>query len=166
MYVLAMVGSTQIGNGGTSFDTMTAGVSQLIHAYGRRLDSETGSVNIQNLSKKIDQGLPLMWGMFIVDKLNTDLTSRATARAAVTDWAAYKKSLEPKRNAAKSIVTKVKDDHGVAINNGHMCMIIGYNSKTNEIAISDSWGPEFGERWITVEEAQAISQGAFYTVSW
>ena len=28
-----------------------------------------------------------------------------------------------------------------------------------ELATSDSWGPEFIERWITVEEARALSQG-------
>jgi hypothetical protein len=45
-------------------------------------------------------------------------------------------------------------------------MIIGYNKKTNELAITDSWGPNYAERWITVEEAQAISQGILSQVSW
>jgi hypothetical protein len=41
---------------------------------------------------------------------------------------------------------------------GHICLIIGYNQKTREIAISDSWGPETTERWMTEEEAKQIKQ--------
>jgi hypothetical protein len=43
-------------------------------------------------------------------------------------------------------------------------MIIGYNRETGEIAISDSWGPEFAERWLTLEEAEAISQGSVTSI--
>jgi hypothetical protein len=49
---------------------------------------------------------------------------------------------------------------------GHACMIIGYNEETEEIATSDSWGPEFEERWMTVEEAEAISQGTMQILKW
>jgi len=34
-------------------------------------------------------------------------------------------------------------------NNGHVCLLIGCNRKTAELT----------ERWITVEEARALSQG-------
>jgi hypothetical protein len=45
------------------------------------------------------------------------------------------------------------------VNNSHVCILIGSNRKTGEPATSDSWGPEFTERWITVEKARALSQG-------
>jgi hypothetical protein len=44
-------------------------------------------------------------------------------------------------------------------NNGYVCLLIGCNRKTEELATSDSWGPKFTERWITVGEARALSQG-------
>ncbi|MFU8849223.1 MAG: hypothetical protein ACNA77_10980, partial [Opitutales bacterium] len=47
---------------------------------------------------------------------------------------------------------------------GHLCLIVGYNDKTNEIAVSDSWGPRFELRWITANEADAVSNGRFYIV--
>jgi len=47
---------------------------------------------------------------------------------------------------------------------GHVCMITGYNAATDELCISDSWGPGFEERWITPEEAQAVSQHNFYVI--
>jgi hypothetical protein len=43
-------------------------------------------------------------------------------------------------------------------------MITGYNETTGELAISDSYGPGFEERWMTVEEAAAVSQGLFYVI--
>jgi hypothetical protein len=47
----------------------------------------------------------------------------------------------------------------------HVALIIGYNKETNEIAFSDSWGEQYKERWITLEEAEVICQGRFYAVS-
>jgi hypothetical protein len=44
-------------------------------------------------------------------------------------------------------------------NNGHVCLLIGCNRETAELTTSDSWGPELTERWITMEEARAFSQG-------
>jgi len=48
---------------------------------------------------------------------------------------------------------------------GHMRMIIGYNEQTGEIAFSDSWGAVGEERWMTQEEAQAISQGGYQYIN-
>lgn len=72
--------------------------------------------------------------------------------------AAYAQALKPRR--------KIGDRMRTDTQNGHMCMIIGYNAATGEIAISDSWGPQFAERWMTVEEANAISQRQFTVVNW
>ena len=49
---------------------------------------------------------------------------------------------------------------------GHACLIIGYNKATNEIAITDSWGPRFTERWVLAEAAQKISQDEFWVLAW
>ena len=46
----------------------------------------------------------------------------------------------------------------------HCTMIVGYNKETGEIAFSDSWGERFAERWVRIEEAQAVSKGAFYVI--
>ncbi len=155
MYVLAMAGSTEVG-GGTSLAGMMAGVSDAVRAAGRRLTTGGGRVTAQTVARTIDKGLPIMWGMFVVEDLNRAITNRSRQRGSVTDWDAYKEMLKPLRQAARRIQTDVDD--------AHMCMIIGYNADTREIAISDSWGPMFAERWITEEEANAISAGQFYIV--
>jgi hypothetical protein len=43
-------------------------------------------------------------------------------------------------------------------------MIIGYNKITGEVAVSDSWGPEYEERWILGVEATQVSQGTMTVI--
>jgi hypothetical protein len=74
----------------------------------------------------------------------------------MTDPEAWAASLEPAQKAAK--------DWPADPEAGHVCMIIGYNEKTGELAVSDSWGPQFAERWITADEAKAVSQDRFFVI--
>ena len=41
----------------------------------------------------------------------------------------------------------------------HVCLLIGYNRVTGELAFSDSWGPDFAERWLPAAAVQAVSSG-------
>ncbi len=79
-------------------------------------------------------------------------------RRKVTDWAEWKKTIEPFRASAKTIQPDFKA--------GHLRMIIGYNSNTKEVAISDSWGERMAERWLTLEEANATSMGMLSIIKW
>ena len=156
MYVLAMAGETGAG-GGTSIPAIVSGARESIIRGGRRLDSENGKISVRTVEKYINRGLPLMWTMYSMDSVNGDLNARMTKRTESTDPADWLKVLEPVRKSAKKISTDVKQ--------GHMCMIIGYNEKTREIAVSDSWGPGFAERWMTEEEANAVSQGQLMAIN-
>jgi hypothetical protein len=156
MYVLAMAGQTSAG-GGTNVQSMMAGAKEVVSRNGHWLETRSGRISPQTVSRFIDAGRPVMWTMFVVDSLHKNITYRSAQRRTVTDWTTYKEMLKPWRKAALRLRTSPE--------NGHMCMIIGYNVATNEIAISDSWGPEFAERWITEEEANAISQGSLTVVN-
>lgn len=156
MYVLAMAGDTGAG-GGTSIAAIINGVRESVMRGGRRLDPENGKISVHTVQKYINRGLPLMWTMYSMDAVNAELNSRMDGRAAMTDPLEWRKSLDPARKAAKKISTNAK--------RGHMCMIIGYNEKTGEIAVSDSWGPRFAERWMTEEEANAVSQGQLMAIN-
>ncbi len=156
MYVLAMAGDTSAG-GGTNIAAIVSGAREAVMRGGRRLDPENGKLSVRTVAKYINRGLPLMWAMYSMDSVNDDLNSRMDQRRAMTDPLEWKKSIEPARKAAKKIPTDVKQ--------GHMCMIIGYNEKTGEIAVSDSWGPRFAERWMTEEEASAVSQGQLMAIN-
>jgi hypothetical protein len=44
-------------------------------------------------------------------------------------------------------------------------LITGYNQATGEIAVSDSWGSAYNERWISAKQAEQVSQGHLYLIS-
>jgi hypothetical protein len=157
MYILAMAGGTQAG-GGTSIQDMCAGAERLVRKNGRAIDTLRADLEPKNLARYIDDGLPVMWTMCVNESLNTEISRRTALRTKTTDWEQWKASLKPIRKNADALLRPE--------NSGHLCMIIGYNEATGEIATSDSWGPEFAERWMTVEEAERVSLGDLRVIKW
>ena len=155
MYTLAMAGQTEAG-GGSSVAAVSAGASQAVIQAGRRIESPVMKLDATSVSRFIDRGLPIMWAMFSSPDFNNAINSRMEARKNANDTAAWKKVLADARRQ----VRKMRSQR----DSGHVCMITGYNKQTGEIAISDSWGIEFAERWITPEEAAAVSQTSTHTV--
>jgi hypothetical protein len=155
MYTLAMAGQTEAG-GGSSVAAVSAGASQAVIQAGRRIESPVMKLDATSVSRFIDRGLPIMWSMFSTQEFNNAVNGRMEARKSTNDTAAWKKVLADARRQ----VRKIRPDR----DSGHVCMVTGYNKQTGEIAISDSWGLEFAERWITPEEAAAVSQTSTHTV--
>lgn len=149
LYLLALVGKTGIG-GGTYISSMENSARALAASYGRSITSVSPSLDLPKLESYFERGIPLTWALFVDENIDRDLTVRLKERAA-SDPQAWSERLEPKRKAARAVRKNPL--------NGHVCLLIGCNRKTGELATSDSWGPEFAERWITVEEARALSQG-------
>ena len=155
MYVLAMAGNTEAG-GGTSGHDIMWGARDAVTRAGRRLDSPALKAVPSAVAKFIDRGLPVMWAMYSTTEFNRAANERSIARRGMTDPAAWSDSLEPAREAAG----RLEKDPEAA----HLCLVIGYNAETGELAVSDSYGPGYEERWITAEEGQAVSQGRFYVI--
>jgi hypothetical protein len=154
MYVLAMAGDTNFG-GGTSVNALLEGVGRDIKRKGRSFDKWNGPMKIKDLAKYIDKGIPVMWTMYSTKAWNKTADKRTRKRREITDWSEWKAAMtEVSKNASL-----VKDDQ-----RGHVVLIIGYNADTGEIAFSDSWGERFKERWMTLVEAEQISQSSFYVV--
>jgi len=149
LYLLALLGRTDVG-GGTSTMAMENSARALAASYGRSITSVSPSLDLPKLETFFEKGIPLTWAMVVDEKLDRDLTSRIRQRTEANPDA-WLKTLAEKRKAARLIKKN--------LNSGHVCLLIGLNRKTGELATSDSWGPEFSERWITIEEARAISQG-------
>ena len=147
LYLLALLGRTGVG-GGTF--TIENSARTLATSYGRSITGVPPSLDFSKLESFFEKGIPLTWAMYVDEEINRDLSLRLKERAS-SDLTTWNKLLEPKRKAARSIRKNPQ--------NGHVCLLIGCNLKTGELATSDSWGPEFTERWITVEEARALSQG-------
>lgn len=157
MYLLAMAANTQPG-GGTSIRDVLWAVADPVRRAGRKITGLGGSPDIARISKFIESGLPVLWAITTSDAIDNPINEHTAARAGVVDWKTWADSLKPARQNAKKLAREG--------DSGHVCLIIGFNRETGELALSDSWGPASAERWITVEEAAAISQGSMAVVSW
>lgn len=154
MYVLANAGGTGYG-GGTSVELLLQGVGRVIRAKSRSFDSWTGEMKLKEIARHIDKGIPVIWALFSTKEFNDTANKRTEARKQVSDWAQWKKQVTSE--AASNVLEKDKET-------AHVVLITGYNKDTNEIAFSDSWGERFKERWITLGEAQQVSQNYFYVI--
>jgi hypothetical protein len=155
MYLLAMAGQTNIG-GGTSLRAIIHSVDGYISSQSRTMKELNDEIKVRTIQKYIDKGLPIIWTMFSSDAYNQYANQQTKDRKAVTDWSAWAKTT--KSNARSTELLK-------DMQSAHACLIIGYNKETGEIAVSDSWGPSYNERWISAEQAEQVSQGALYLIS-
>jgi hypothetical protein len=156
MYVLAMAGGTKMG-GGTYTAEIRENVSSYVRRYGRNIENVDSELTAKNLRKHLDKGLPLMWTCYVVPNVESAFTQRTMKRGSVADWKDYNESLKEIR-----VNMKGKRLEGGA----HVRMIIGYNEETGEMAISDSWGRGSEERWMTLEEASAVSLRELTVIRW
>ncbi len=154
MYLLAMAGQTGLG-GGTSPTLLLETVGRDIKRKGRSFDIWDDKLQLRKLARYIDNGIPVMWSLFSTKEFNEIANSRTSERKDPEMWDAYKAKVK-----RESSTNQLSPDRNTA----HIVIIIGYNKETDEIAFSDSWGERYKERWISIAEAQQISQGRFYVV--
>ena len=147
MYLLALAAQTDIG-GGTSLSLMIEATGNILHSYGRKMGDCGKKPDIDTVSKYIDRGMPIMWTLMSTPRFQ-QAANKNTAR---------RKGLEIKQQNSGQ-----NEDNTPG---GHICLIIGYNANTREIAISDSWGPRFSERWITVDQAMEVTYGEMHIIKW
>jgi len=156
MYLLAMVGESKAG-GGTSVEKLLENVRSQVYSKGRRTKDESlKQLRLRDIQRYLDQGVPVMWSLHSVEAYN-DIANELTAkRATVSDWSAYAAEITAK---AAEVVASPKPD-----GNNHICMIIGYNEATGEIAVSDSWGARFERRWVPLAVADWASMGSIFMI--
>jgi hypothetical protein len=156
MYLLAMTGQSNAG-GGTSVELLLENVRSQVYRKGRRTkDDHLKELKIRDLKRYIDQGIPIMWTMCSMDIYNAVADKNTEARKSATDWKQYASDI-----AAQSLEFAKKPKPG---ENRHICMIIGYNEATQEIAVSDSWGERFELRWVPLSVANWASTGGIFMI--
>ncbi|MEO5917603.1 MAG: hypothetical protein ABIS50_25460 [Luteolibacter sp.] len=156
MYLLAMVGQSAAG-GGTSVELLLENLRHQVLSKGRRIkDEDVKDLRIRDVKRYIDEGIPIMWRLCSMEQYNEVADKDTAERAKVTDWKTYAaKILTENAELAKS--PKPEANH-------HLCMIIGYNEATQELAVSDSWGPRFELRWVPLGVANWASNGSIVMI--
>jgi hypothetical protein len=156
MYLLATLATE--GGGGTNTQKLYEEVAFTTRSKGGRTAREIPlkSLAPNKLKRYIDKGVPILWQMCSLPGYNQFANARTRARRNVTNWTDYasQTAIAAKKNS-EVLQTKA---------NFHLCMIIGYNEETNEIAVSDSWGKNYSVRWIHVDEAEAVNNKGGYVI--
>lgn len=155
MYLLAMAGQTRIG-GGTYLSEIIEAVEGYLSSQNRSLKRMRETIDVSLVQKYVDDGLPIIWAMYSSEHYNYYATQRTIERSSTTDWEDWAERLKKEERTLQ-----FRKDQTSA----HICLIIGYNEKTGEIAVSDSWGPEYEERWVSAEHANQVSQSSIYLIS-
>lgn len=156
MYLLAMVGQSTAG-GGTSPELLIDEVKSQVYRKARRTrDDDPDKLSISRLDRFIDEGIPVMWTMYSLPLYNAVANTNTEERGEVDDWDQW----------AQRIAGQAEkfDDLEPTPGNHHICMIIGYNAKTGEIAVSDSWGPSYRLRWVPVAAANWAHGGRLFMI--
>jgi hypothetical protein len=156
MYLLAMVGQSGAG-GGTSVELLLDNLRHQVLSKGRRIkEDDIKELRIRDVKRYIDEGIPVMWRLCSMEAYNEAADKNTAERAKVTDW--------------KEFAAKIATDHTALVEspkpaaNYHLCMIIGYNETTQELAVSDSWGARFELRWVPLAVANWASKGSLIMI--
>jgi hypothetical protein len=150
MYLLALAGKTGVG-GGTYMDAMVDAIKPVLSSNGREIIYIDGPISPDSIAEYIDQGLPIMWRFISTPSFQYQTDSHTAKRQGKE---------EPKK--------KMADQNEATATGGHICLIIGYNALTDEIAISDSWGPHFAERWVDLKQMSPSHRtiGSMNVIKW
>jgi len=154
MYLLALAANTGVG-GGTYAHEMIEATRSLVSANGRELEDVQTSMAVDEIAEYIDDGLPIMWHLMSTPDFQNKAQANTQKRLGTTAKPAGNKKKKKRQQQAE-----------FTGEGGHICLIVGYNAETGELAISDSWGPKFAERWVHVSDARKVSRGSLYVIKW
>jgi hypothetical protein len=146
MYLLATAATS--AEGGTNTSKLSEDCKRIVRSKARRIKELElqEDFEIKELKKFIDKGVPVLWQMCSLKQYNDIANERSAAREEVTDFAKWSTEISAEATQYAPII----------------CMVIGYNEATNEVAVSDSWGPRYEIRWVHVDIAKAVtSRGGF-----
>ena len=156
MYLLATLATKQ--GGGTNTRLLAEEAKRIIRSKARRIKdlSLEDDLSIRHISRYIDKGVPILWQMASLTKYNEAANKFTEKRQSVEDFSGWASTIA---TAAEELAPDLHntDKH-------HICMIIGYNEKTLEIAVSDSWGPRYALRWIHIDIAKAVTSGGGFVI--
>ena len=110
--------------------------------------SNVSGFSINSIAAKIDNGIPIGWTLFATDDFLKRMIANSDKRAN-SNFTDYCKDL------------KTQDKLKKRMQNPHICLIIGYNKKSKEIAVSNSWGDRFKIHWVRFDDAKVVARNAF-----
>ena len=149
MHFIADKANTRKG-GGTSVSSLLSSLSPVCRAVNLRTVS-CGDLRLSMIKKYIDQGIPIFWVMRVnpeYEKIRSESRRARTMIRSTKEWVKHLRRL------------KVPSKGG-----DHICLVIGYNAQTEEIAVSNSWGEqEIQPSWVPLRIGKKVSHGKTFVL--
>ncbi len=159
LYDLAALGGTAHG-GGTHVPSMIDGLERTVRQAGRRLEKiSVKQLTPATLARYIDEGRPVLWSLSSTPDFNQAADTYTKARATLPPHAPGELAAFAREQRRVGADLAPDPDYG------HVCLLIGYNRATGELAFSDSWGPQFAERWLPASAVDAVSRGELWVLN-
>ena len=144
MHHLADIGNSS-SEDGTDTGQMLKDITRIRRRAGLKME-QNKSLSIKTVARYIDKGYPLFWIMYSTPGLNEVYSFSRKNRSQAKTPDEWKRMLKK--------ISIPADNEGP-----HMCLIIGYNRETNEIAVSNSWGDDhIAPLWIPMKAASKVSR--------
>ena len=155
MHRIADAGRTGAGeSGGTVLASAISGLAPMLRDSRLRISS-CGKLRLRSVARAIDAGTPVVWALFSSPEYLARLKEHNAAREKCETIADWKTELRKMRRLSSPK------------KGAHVCLIIGYNSATEEIAVTNSWGsaPLAVIAWVRIADALAADAGEdLYTI--
>ena len=137
--------------GGTYWSELVRAMREQAGRHGRDVVTVGGRLSPKRIRKLIDQGLPILWRMYVTREVEDAANKRAPDRPTSGGMQEWRARLRAEARETRRIRA---DTAG-----GHVRLIVGYNESTDEIATSDSWAVGRTVRWLTIDEANRVHAG-------
>ena len=146
MHKLAEVAGSS-AKGGTTVSDLLKAVKPLRRRTGLQY-GENADLRLVWVARYVDAGIPIFWCMHSTADYNRLRLENTLLRTKCSDPREWKKKLKRQKG--------LRECSG----DNHICLIIGYNRQTDEIAVSNSWGErENRPSWVPIKAAQQAGMG-------
>ncbi|MBR6798137.1 MAG: C39 family peptidase [Opitutales bacterium] len=147
MHKIAELAGTGVG-GGTSLSATVRGLAPVVKK--NKLAFSSQKLSLSKVRQSVDRGVPLIWAMYSTPEYEDRMTGQTSERTAAVGAPAWAKRL--------SAMEDLEFSPEEARKSAHVCLIIGYNMKTKELCVSNSWGDFAKEHWVRFRDAELVSQ--------
>lgn len=149
MHKIAEISGTDVG-GGTAVYEAVRNLGPVVKK--NRLAFSSLKMSFSKIRQSVDRGVPVIWSMYSTP----DYEERMQAQTQVRKDAVKNISGWGKRLSGMGKLSYSREEARVY---GHVCLIIGYNQKTKELCVSNSWGEDAREQWVRFADAEAVTSG-------
>lgn len=147
MHKIAAACKTSAG-GGTTLAGVKNDFKKVCNTFKLRM-SDVGSFSMNSIVSMVDKGIPICWALFSTEPYTKRMMGNSEKRKSETNFDNYMSFINGQKKLSK------------AREGPHVCLIIGYNKKSKEIAVSNSWGERFDIAWVRFDDAKIVSNSLF-----